>query len=132
MSSEIILFAGNLKGNEKLIMYLPVASISSSAEIFNEFLLYVALAALIIGIVISIIMAEKLTKPITEISRMSENMKLLDFTGRYKGNRKDEIQDLGENMNVLSKILDNTITELKNKNNKLALDIHQKIGLKNA
>ncbi|APM38895.1 sensor histidine kinase [Clostridium kluyveri] len=126
MSSEIILFAGNLKGNEKLIMYLPVASISSSAEIFNEFLLYVALAALIIGIVISIIMAEKLTKPITEISRMSENMKLLDFTGRYKGNRKDEIQDLGENMNVLSKILDNTITELKNKNNKLALDIHQK------
>lgn len=126
ISSEGLLFIGHLNNDRKVIMYIPVASIRASADILNELLAYIALFSIMAGTVLSLLMAGKITKPILRISRMSEKMKSLDFTNRYQGRRNDEIQVLGENMNSLSQILDHTLTELKEKNRLLSLDIHQK------
>jgi signal transduction histidine kinase len=127
VASDIVLLSGSLPGDPRsVLIYVPLASIRDSVRIIQEFLVASAVITGIIGLLLSIATAGKLTKPIVALTRMSSSMKSLDFSTRFAEDRKDEIQELGENMNALSTILDRTLTELKAKNNRLALDIHQK------
>lgn len=51
----------------------------------------------------------------------------LDFDAKYKPNkRQNEVDELGEHMNMLSATLETTISELKSANNELKKDIEKK------
>ena len=55
----------------------------------------------------------KITRPIMELTKISERMLHLDFEAKYTGKSKTEIALLGHNVNELSCILEKTISELK-------------------
>lgn len=117
---------GNLDTGDIFHIRTPLESIQESVNISNRFLAYVgALSAVISGVIIWML-TRRYTKPILELARISEQVAKLDFNARYQGNKDDEIGVLGENINVMSRELEKTISELKTANLELQKDIQKK------
>ena len=109
-----------------VIMSTPVASLKESVSISNRFLIYMAIIGFIITVILTFIIAKMITYPILELAEISNKMGKLDFTAKYIGNRSDEIQTLGQNMNYMSDRLKKAIDELKEANELLKEDIKRK------
>ena len=67
-----------------------------------------------------------MTKPILSLRNISEKMVHLDFEAKYGEKANNELDLLGENMNLLSETLERSISELKTANNELQRDIEKK------
>ena len=118
---------GYCSNNETIvIMSTPVASLKESVSISNRFLIYMAIIGFIITVILTFIIAKMITNPILELAEISNKMGKLDFTAKYSGNRSDEIQTLGQNMNYMSDRLENAIGKLQEANEILKEDIRRK------
>ena len=127
MNMEFMELWGLLTNNNMIYMRTPIESIQDSVRIANRFLLYVGIAVIMVGIVLSGIFAGKVTKPIMKLADISERMARLDFDVKYdEKDRRDEIGILGRSMNRMSENLEQTISELKAANNELQLDNERK------
>ena len=116
-----------LDNNYKLFMRMPIASIKESVKISNEFLYIVAIFVIIIGGIVLSIVSRKFTKPIVELNEIAKNMSNLDFSQKYKTSEEnDEIDMLGNSINILSDKLEKTIGQLKRNNSELEKDIEEK------
>jgi len=124
--SEYLEMYGRLKSGISFIMRTPVESIRKSVRDTNRFQLYVGSVATLAGGVIIWLVSRKITKPILELSRISEKMVHLDFEAKYVGRGHNEINLLGENINKLSASLEQSISELRTANNELQKDIQRK------
>ena len=119
---------GFLEDNRTIfIMSMPIASIHESVALSNRFMVYVGMAALVIGAVLMYFAGKKITSPILSLAALSERMSELDFDARYTADSQDEIGVLGHSMNTLSEKLKDTIGALKTANNELQQDIEEKI-----
>lgn len=115
--------------NTIFIMSTPLESIRESVDLSNRFLAYVGIMALVFSSVIVYFTTKKITSPILKLANISERMSGLDFDVKYEGKAIDEIGVLGNNMNLLSDKLKETIGELKSANNELQKDIEEKIQI---
>ncbi len=115
--------------NTIFIMSTPLESIRESVDLSNRFLAYVGIVALVFSSVIVYFTTKKITSPILKLANISERMSGLDFDVKYEGKAIDEIGVLGNNMNLLSDKLKETIGELKSANNELQKDIEEKIQI---
>ncbi len=104
----------------------PMESIQTSAGLSNRFLIIVGCIVLVIGIIIAWYFSGRLTKPIQELTALSERMADLDFEEKYTSGGSNEIGVLGENFNRMSEKLENTVSELKSANNSLQKDLEQR------
>ncbi len=108
------------------LLRTALESIHNSSKIANRFMGYIGIAISLLGALIALLLATRLTEPIRELTEISSRMKNLDFSAKYKGESRTEIAELGENINELSEILERTISELKTANNELREDIERK------
>ncbi len=120
---------GNLDSGKLFIIRTALDSIHESVEISNTFLAYTGLVAIVVSAFIIWYVSRMITKPILDLAKISERLKMLDFEAKYTPSKKrfDEIDVLGENINDLSASLEHTISELKTANNELQRDIEQKM-----
>ena len=109
-----------------VIMSTPVAGLKESVNISNKFLIYVAIIGFFITVIITFLITKMITGPILQLAEISVKMGKLDFTARYTGNRNDEIQILGQNMNYMSDKLKKAIGKLREANEVLKEDIKRK------
>lgn len=116
-----ILDSGNL-----FLFRNPLESIKESVKLANRFLAYVGVLSAFLSAIIGLWVSGKITKPIMELTRISERMIHLDFEAKYSGRSRTEIALLGHNINELSCTLEQTISELKSANNELQRDIEKK------
>ncbi|HKL80586.1 MAG TPA: ATP-binding protein [Mobilitalea sp.] len=123
---NFIILAGTLDGNKAVYLRANYESIQESVNIANQFLAYIGMFAVVIGITVMLIISKRFTKPIHELAKIAEKMSGLDFEVNYKVNSKDEIGELGNSINLLSDKLKTTISELKTANNELLTDIQHK------
>lgn len=123
---ENICLRGKFDNGYRILIQMPVASIEEAVRISNFLLLIVGAVMLVFGIIIVSFSAKTIAKPVKELSGIAEAMKNLDFSVKYKSNRKDEIGSLGRSINLLSEKLEQTIGELFEKNEKLEKDIELK------
>lgn len=107
----------------------PLESIRENAAISNSFYFFVGVVTLIIGGFVIFYVTGRITKPICELTKLSEKMSNLDFDARYESSVGNEIDMLGDNFNKMSKRLEHTISELKSANNELQKDIENKIKI---
>ena len=107
----------------------PLESIKESAAISNNFYLFVGVVIILISGLLILLITNRITRPISELTRLSEKMSNLDFEARYESHAGNEIDVLGDNFNKMSRKLENTISELKSANNKLQKDIEDKIKI---
>ena len=107
----------------------PLESIKESASISNSFYFVVGTIMVVISGVIILVVTNRITRPISELTKLSEKMSDLDFDARYESWAGNEIDVLGDNFNKMSRKLESTISELKSANNKLQKDIEDKIKI---
>ncbi len=117
---------GELECGYLFLMRLTNESINETVSVANSFYLNIAFVMTILGILLMVFVASKVTKPIRELAVVSKKMSNLEFDAKYTGQSKDEIGILGENMNEMSAVLEKTISELKTANNELQKDIEAK------
>lgn len=117
---------GVLDNGNLFLLRSPLESIRESVALANRFLAYVGVCAAMISSIIVLVISGKITKPIKELTEISERMIHLDFEAKYTGKSKTEIALLGQNINELSCSLEQTISELKGANNELQRDIEKK------
>ena len=108
------------------MMRIPMESIKTSAKISNEFILYTITTAILVGILMIWWLSRRITRPIRELTVLSERMADLDFDAKYTGGGLDEIGQLGDHFNRMSETLEKTISELKTANNELQKNLDEK------
>nr|MCR5371135.1 HAMP domain-containing protein [Clostridium sp.] len=113
------------------IMSVPMDSIREAARISNRFLMYVGLIAAAAGALLISVITGYFTRPVNELSAISERMSQLDFEAKYRstGHAATEIETLGSSMNVLSDRLNRAIGDLRLANEQLQKDIDEKVKI---
>ena len=122
-----IMLSGRLDNGYYLYIRIPISSIQDSVKISNNFLLLMAGITILIASIIVSIVSRKFTEPILELNNIAKRMSNLDFSKKYEvKNTKDEIDELGKSINIMSEKLEKTIKQLRSSNVELERDIEEK------
>jgi len=120
---DFLTLVTKLNNGDVLAIRVPLASISESVDIANKFILITGVIIAFLGSIWAYLFSKKFTKPILEVNKIAQGMAKFDFDKKCKIRGKDEIGQLGKNINYLSSELHRAITELNVKNKKLEEDI---------
>lgn len=127
-NGEYLEMLGRVSSGISFIMQTPLESIRESSALANRFLAYVGIAGTLLGAIVIWLISGRITRPIKELSNISMRMVNLDFDAKYQRRGKvwtghNEIDALGDNINLLSESLEESISELKTANNQLQKDL---------
>jgi signal transduction histidine kinase len=109
-----------------LVLSFPLAQVSESARGAMLFLSLSSALALVMGAFLSYLLAKGVTRPFSDLVRLSRSIASLDFSRRFVSKRNDdEVEALGGAMNELSDSLQQALAELKESNDKLREDVQR-------
>lgn len=123
LSENFLILQGMLDSDTFIVVRLPVKDMEENAVISNRFLFYCGLFVILIGAVSTYFISRRITKPIQEIALVAQNLIGQRFDMKVKMITNDELGDLGNNINLLSAELEETISNLKQANLELQNDI---------
>ena len=115
-----------------LVVYGEAEQISELQQSFIRVFPIILLLVLAIALVISWLYSRMITKPVLEISRISEKMSDLQLDWKIDEQRTDELGTLGKSLNRLSRNLSTALSDLQNANRKLEADIEHEKELEQA
>lgn len=125
-----IMLSGVLDNGYLLYIRIPITSIQDSVRISNNFLLLMAGFTIIVSAIMVTIVSRKFSEPILELNNIAKKMSNLDFSHKYEvTDAKDEINNLGISINIMSDKLEKTIKQLRETNIELEKDIEEKSKL---
>ncbi len=117
---------GMLSNGSYYLLRTAMDSLRANAVIANRFILLAGGSVVVLGFIVALLLSGRITRPILQMTELSQKMKQLDFSAKYHGKAHNEIQILGKNMNEMSETLERTISELKNVNVQLLQDIERR------
>ena len=124
---NFLMLVGKLKNNATIYIRMPISSIEDSVKISNRFLYSIGIITVIISGIAILIISKRFAKPISELSVIANKMSKLDFSQKYRiKDSKDEIDNLGKSINIMSDKLEDTINQLQKNNIALEKDIQEK------
>lgn len=124
--AEYLELSAKYDNSDYLLLRSPLDSIRSNVTISNQFIFYVGILILGIGIILVWFFSRRISEPILELAELSKKMAKLDFDAKYTRGGSDEIGILGESFNTMSDELKEKISELKTANYELQKDIKKK------
>ncbi len=126
-SANYILLSGKLDNGYGVYIRIPISSIQESVRISNRFLYLIAGIVIIVGGIAIIYISQTFSSPISELNNIAKKMANLDFSHKYAvTDDDDEINELGESINMMSDKLETTINQLRSTNIELERDIEKK------
>ena len=126
-SANYILLSGKLDNGYGVYIRIPISSIQESVRISNRFLYLIACIVIVVGGIAIIYISKTFSSPISELNNIAKKMANLDFSHKYiVTDDNDEINELGESINLMSEKLEKTINQLRNTNIELERDIERK------
>lgn len=120
---------GEFENGNSCMIRSPLESIRESASISNMFYLYVGIVIIIVSAFIIWLITAQLTRPISELTDISQRMAELDFHAKYRSRHSNEVDVLGENFNKMSEQLEGAILKLRSANEQLEKDIAEKVKI---
>ncbi len=115
-----------------LIVYGKAGQIAELQQSFLRIFPLLLIVVLAVSLVVSWLYSRIITKPVLEISRVSEKMSDLHLEWQVNGQRTDELGILGKSLNKLSQNLRAALTDLKKANAELEADIEREKKLEQA
>ena len=113
-SANYILLSGKLDNGYGVYIRIPISSIQESVRISNRFLYLIAGIVIVIGGIAIIYISKTFSSPISELNNIAKKMANLDFSHKYAvTDDDDEINELGESINMMSDKLETTINQLE-------------------
>ena len=110
-----------------LIVYGEAEHILELQQSFIRIFPLILLTVLAVAFAVSWLYSRMITKPVLEISRISEKMSDLQLDWTVDEQRTDELGTLGKSLNRLSRNLSAALSDLQSANRKLEADIaHEK------
>jgi len=123
MTDGRLALAGYLAKNSYVILNIPMPIINESYNTTKAFIFLAGVFAFLFSLITAYFMSRRFCRPLVKIRNIAGKMAQLDFSDRYHGDEIDEIGELGESINSLSKQLEDTITRLKATNVRLEQEI---------
>ena len=115
-----------------LIVYGAAEQIGELQQSFIHVFPFILLIVLAVAFIVSSLYSCMITKPVLEISRISEKMSDLQLNWTVDEQRTDELGTLGKSLNRLSRNLSTALSDLQNANRKLEADIEHEKELEQA
>lgn len=115
-----------------LVVYGEAEHILELQQSFIRIFPLILLTVLVVAFVVSWLYSRMITKPVLEISRISEKMSDLQLDWTVDEQRTDELGTLGKSLNRLSCNLSTALSDLQNANRKLEADIEHEKELEQA
>ena len=115
-----------------LVVYGEAEHILELQQSFIRIFPLILLTVLAVAFVVSWLYSRMITKPVLEISRVSEKMSDLQLDWTVDEQRTDELGTLGKSLNRLSRNLSTALSDLQNANRKLEADIEHEKELEQA
>ena len=127
INRNYIVLMAKLDNKNELYMRTPISAIKESLRISNNVLLLVGFISVIVAGVIASMVSKRFSNPILELNDIAKQVSKLNFSQRYIPSKSnDEMDQLGESINMMSDKLENTINELRKNNDELERDIKEK------
>lgn len=117
----------SLENDTEEYILLITKNINKESQVINALqksLPIMTIIILTVSVISAFFYTWYMTKPIKKISKLSEQMAAMDFSGLCFMNRTDEIGILSHNLTDLSKKLMSALSELQEANQKLQSDIN--------
>ncbi len=108
-----LLYAVKTPKDEYIILTKPLKGIKENARIALEFYIISGAVALFFGSLFMLKFSKKLTKPIVEMSEITEEISKLNFDRKLDVKSNDELSILAGSINTLSEKLETSINNLK-------------------
>ena len=129
MDSYYIYLIGTVDNGDRIMLRASVESIEESAQISNQFFIYVTMCVCGISFLAMLFISRRFTEKILALAKIAQKMSHLDFAQKYPVETEDEIGVLGESINTLSETLEKTLGELKSANVQLKRELEQKVQI---
>ena len=120
-----------LPGGEQLKVCIQVSQISSTTKIDFTISFLTVMLLMVIGLLIIWIFIKRIIRPISVMRDITDKIAKLDFSQKCPETKMTELTDLAQSINTLSDSLDEALTDLKQKNEKLLEDIENERTIDN-
>ena len=124
-SSQTFPLAFNNGDSYTLTVFTDLFVVQQSTDVLISIFPYVLLMVVGLSFLCSFFYSCFITKPILQLSNISEQIAALDFSGKCDETRNDELGRLAHNLNYLSASLSHSMEELRTANMQLKTDIEK-------
>lgn len=122
-----MVMVAKLKGsNINAITIFEIQELGRAFAVINKYYYYIFGLQFLLIILLAFIYSRWFTRPLIELNKSAKAIASEDFTVKTSINTHDEIEELSENMNLISQNLSESIEGLKDKNNQLDEYANQK------
>ena len=129
LGAKNLSLAGTLDNGYYIEFRIALVAINVNIALYNNFSLIIGIVIFSISILIAYLISNNFTRPIIEISKITGELKRLNFDNKCHIRSKDEIGQLAENVNELSNALAHNLEILYYKNEALEKEIEIKTKL---
>lgn len=117
---------GQLSNGYWFLLQTPLESMTGAVRLTLLFYIIVGLITVVVSICLISLIMRRYTRPIAMLTDLSKRMANQDFNAHYTGKERNEIGELGQSFNKMSRELEQTISELKSANIELQKDNERK------
>lgn len=108
-----VVLMSKLNDNYYLILSRSLRSIEDNVRISNKLIIIIGLVMFVIGTILVLIIAKRMSGSVVEINAAARSIANLDFTQRVEVKEKGEIGELANSINIISDKLNESINSLK-------------------
>ena len=112
-----------LKNGDTLRLWLPYYQVERNAHTASFLLTAFALISAAVACAIILYSNLRFSRPVAAMAEITESMAKLDFSKKCVSYPQTDVQNLGQNINILSESLSETLDELQDKNEKLTEEL---------
>ena len=116
-------YRAELKNGDTLRLWLPYYQVERNAGTASVLLTAFSLFSAALACAIILYSNMRFSRPVAAMAEITESMAKLDFSQKCISYPQTDVQNLGENINILSKSLSETLDELQDKNEKLTEEL---------
>ncbi|QDP99946.1 HAMP domain-containing protein [Lysinibacillus fusiformis] len=112
-------------GNLVLVVFATFQPIDEASQVLVRFLPYISIIVFVIGLASAYFYSRFITKPLIYINEGAQKLANLDFSKKIQLHSTDELGELSNSLNDMSKNLQQTMLELQKANEQLKSDIEK-------